>query len=710
MVVMESEVSGLWQSFFKEHSFEEIRKLLLYWPDRRSLLVSYADLQTYNPEFAQYVVMNPQSSISTGQKDLRKYCRSMGEKEITVFLRLQDLPGDQQRPINKIRSEDIGKLLGVDAVVSRISGVRPRLFEAAFQCTCGAIWKEMQPNEQQLIEPMWCSNHGDDHGCGGKRPNIRFTLVPHQSQMINTQFIELQQPPEQVKGGGQPDRISCIADHDLAGQLTPGDRVVANGELFVRTKKKGGKETPVFDIFLQLLSIERQNIPLEEVQISEEEEQEIKDLASRADIVDLLENSIAPSIFGYSYIKRSLVLQLFGGVSRKNSDGTRLRGDIHILLLGDPGVAKSQMLHFMSQISPRGRFTSGMSASSAGLTAAAVQDSTSDGRWTLEAGALPLADQGLAAIDEFDKMGDGDRSSMHEAMEQQTISISKAGINASLSTRCAVLAAANPKGGNRFRTDFDEYPFNTQVNIGAALLTRFDVIWLITDTATGSEDERIAGHIMNTRAAGVSETLIEEGAEADPAVTSSRLETDKSADGREIIGRDLFRKFIAYTKRNIHPVLDKNARARIQEYYVETRRKKGASHDSVAISPRSLEALARLSEASAKIRLSQVATREDAEAAISITEQWRNEVMGDNYDETTMHTGMTPTKRDLRGKIMQVIMEYQNENGGRQMPLTELYSIMDQGNYDRSEVERLMEKLSLDGHVFHQSGDKVGVS
>ena len=710
MVVMQTEVSGLWLSFFKEHAFEEIRKLILYWPDRCSLIVSYADLQTFNPEFAQYVVTNPQNSISTGQKDLRKYCRSMGKKEINVFLRLQDLPKDQQRPIDKIRSEDIGQLLGVDAIVSRISGVRPRLFEAAFQCTCGAIWKEMQPNEQQLIEPMWCSNHGDDHGCGLKRPNLRFTLVPQQSQMVNTQFIELQQPPEQMKGGGQTDRISCIADHDLAGQLSPGDRVIANGELFVRTKKKGGKETPVFDIFLQLLSIERQNIPLEEVHISEEEEQEIKDLASRSDIKDLLENSIAPSIFGYGEIKRSLVLQLFGGVSRKNPDGTRLRGDIHILLLGDPGVAKSQMLHFMSQISPRGRFTSGMSASSAGLTAAAVQDSTSDGRWTLEAGVLPLADQGLAAIDEFDKMGEGDRSSMHEAMEQQTISISKAGINATLSTRCAVLAAANPKGGNRFNTDFDDHPFNTQVNIAPALLTRFDVIWLITDTITGAEDERIAGHIMNTRAAAVSETLIEEGAEADPASASAKLETDKSADGKEIIGRDLFRKYIAYTKRNVHPILDADARIRIQEYYVETRRKKGPSHDSVAISPRSLEALARLAEASAKIRLSQVASREDAENAIMITEQWRNDVMGPNYDETTMHTGMTPTKRDLRGKILSVILDYQNDNGGRQMPLSELYEIMQQGNYNKEEVERLMEKLGLDGHVYHQSGDKVGVS
>ena len=210
-------------------------------------------------------------------------------------------------------------------------------------------------------------------------------------------------------------------------------------------QRKNGKNTPVFDLFLRITSVERENIPFEEVQISEEDENYIKDLAKREDITDILIRSISPSIFGYNKIKESLLLQLFGGVRRLNSDKTTSRGDIHILLMGDPGVAKSQMLRYMSLISPRGRFTSGKSASAAGLTAAAVKDAIADGRWTLEAGTLVLADMGLAAIDEFDKMSENDRSSMHEAMEQQTISITKAGINATLKTRCAVLAAANPQ-------------------------------------------------------------------------------------------------------------------------------------------------------------------------------------------------------------------------------------------------------------------------
>ena len=177
--------------------------------------------------------------------------------------------------------------------------------------------------------------------------------------------------------------------------------------------------------------------------------------------------------------------------------------------MGDPGVAKSQLLHYMSTISPRGRFASGQSASAAGLTAAAVQDAAADGRWTLEAGALVLADLGLAAIDEFDKMNTADRSSMHEAMEQQSISISKAGINASLRTRCAVLAAANPTSG-RFQPISDA-PFTSQINLAPPLISRFDIIWLMTDTPNENDDQKIASHIIDNRLKGSSELLVKEG-------------------------------------------------------------------------------------------------------------------------------------------------------------------------------------------------------
>ena len=273
-----------------------------------------------------------------------------------------------------------------------------------------------------------------------------------------------------------------------------------------------------------------------------------------------------------------------------------------------------------------------MSASAAGLTAAAVQDASADGRWTLEAGALVLADQGLAAIDEFDKMNQADRSSMHEAMEQQTISISKAGINASLRTRCAVLAAANPKAG-RFQP-VSEVPFTGQINLAPPLISRFDVIWLLTDEPSEDKDAKIAGHIVDNRLSGTSELLVNEGSRPDPRKLSSVMTKPSHTDGH--LHREFIRKYVAYAKRTVHPNLDEDAKKHIIDYYVSTRKQSGEYQDSVAITARALEALARLAEASARIRLSETATIEDAERAVRLTKNWRYDLMGEHFDETAM--------------------------------------------------------------------------
>jgi replicative DNA helicase Mcm len=397
------------------------------------------------------------------------------------------------------------------------------------------------------------------------------------------------------------------------------------------------------------------------------------------------------------------MLQLFGGVARLNPDGTRNRGDIHILLMGDPGVAKSQLLNYMSRISPRGRFTSGQSASAAGLTAAAVQDSAAEGRWTLEAGALVLADLGLAAIDEFDKMNEGDRSSMHEAMEQQTISISKAGINASLRTRCAVLAAANPKNG-RFEP-VSETPFTGQINLAPPLISRFDIIWLLTDDADESKDSKIANHIIKNRLIGTSELLVTEGSAPDPAKGSvSGLQ--KSQEGEEILARDLIRKYIAYAKRSIHPKLEDDAQNKIVEFYVETRKKGGESSDSVSITARSLEAVARMAEASARIRLSSVANVEDVERAIRLTKTWRNELMGENFDMTTIETGKKTSVRNQERTILEIISTLQNQstNKVKVANVLDVYNEAEKYKISRTKTEDIIEKLVSQGSIMRPSG------
>jgi replicative DNA helicase Mcm len=699
--IQEFDLPARWTSLLQDTFSEAIHNIARMWPEEQSLKVSYRVIEGYDPEFAQDILAHPEHHFRAANQALQQFLLDAGEGNKVPFLRIEHLPSDQVRTVSQLRADDIGMMIAIDAVTTKISGVRPRLYLAVFECVaCGHTMEIAQPNEQELIEPLECSQI--DGGCGRPKRQTRFQLQQHLSQLINSQFIELQELPEQVKGGIQPERIVCIGEQDLAGQLNPGDRVKANGVLFIRSQRKSGKDTPVFDIFLRIHSLERQNVPLEEIIITEEEENEIKSIARQTNVYDVLTTSIAPSIFGWPRIKESLMLQLFGGEAQLNPDGTRSRGDIHILLMGDPGVAKSQMLNYMSTISPRGRFTSGQSASAAGLTAAAVQDATADGRWTLEAGALVLADLGLAAIDEFDKMNSADRSSMHEAMEQQRISISKAGINASLRTRCAILAAANPKEG-RFQPVSD-VPFTSQINLAPPLLSRFDVIWLMTDDADEEHDAKIASHIVQTRLKGSSELLVNEGSMPDPTKNQQAKTAGTRTDGMYTqLPKDLLRKYVAYAKRTVRPKLNDQAQQAIVDFYVKTRKAGGEANDSVAITARALEALSRLTEASARIRLSDEATLTDAERAIRLTKTWRFELMGENFDETSVHSGKKTAVRNQERQMLDIVSMLQNQSGTH-ATLLDVLNEAERDDIPRSKAEDILEKLVRGGRLMRPKG------
>ena len=700
MTIQEFDLPARWRTLLLENYSEAIHNLEVTWPDNQSLEVSYREIESFDPDFARSIIEEPENNTQAANQALGQLLSELGAPRIVAFIRIVELPPDSHRTVRQLRSEDLGFMISVDAIATKIGKVLPRTYEGVFVCAaCGHSSRVNQPNEQELVEPVECFEI--DGGCGRKKNQTKFHQRVEESILIDTQFIELQEPPENLRGGVQPERILCIAEHDLAGKLNPGDRVTANGMLFVRSQRKLGKDTPIFDIFMRIHSIQRENIPLEEIQISEDEEREIKELARREDVHDLLTKSIAPSIFGMMRQKESLMLQLFGGVASKAKDGTRLRGDIHILLMGDPGVAKSQLLSYMSQISPRGRFTSGMSASAAGLTAAAVQDSAADGRWTLEAGTLALADLGLAAIDEFDKMNENDRSSMHEAMEQQRISISKAGINATLSTRCAILAAANPKAG-RFQA-VSEVPFTQQINLKPALISRFDVIWLLTDQPAADHDSLIANHIMANRSQSVPEILIDQGSEVDPS-KSARFEGLDKKEG--IVNRELIRKYVAYAKRNIHPQLTEEAQDALREFYVETRRQSGESTDSISISARAIEGLYRLAQASARVRLSEMATIEDAERSIRLTRFWRHELMGENFDETTIFSGKKPTKRNRERSILEIVRRIHLETG-QPAPLNDVFNEAERIDINRSSAEEIIEAMCTDGRLFRPLYDTL---
>ena len=430
----------------------------------------------------------------------------------------------------------------------------------------------------------------------------------------------------------------------------------------------------------------------------------------------LMQQSIAPSIFATGvlhYVKRSLALQLFGGVRRVNPDRTRLRGDIHILLMGDPGVAKSQLLDYMSKLSPRGKLASGGGVSGAGLTAAAVRDAFGDGRFALEAGILPLSDRGLAAIDEFDKISDDDRRTMHPAMEQQQIHVAKGGITATLPARCAILAAANPKDGRFSKRGPNQSVMRSynETGLPPPLASRFDIIWMIRDEIRVEDDERIARHMLKTRTKGVSESKVEESLELNPTEGQKDQIFATGVDDIEHLTLEFLRKFIAYAKRNIHPDLNKDATATLLGYYTDERQKfahedsgrqPGDEAEVIPITPRALEALIRLTEAHARMHLREVATADDAEVALAVFRHWREE--SGIEDESELYSGVSARVRNANAVVRQLVRDICVERDGK-AHLDEIYSRAASTNIPETTVDEVLSRMRMSGELFSPTND-----
>jgi replicative DNA helicase Mcm len=577
----------------------------------------------------------------------------------------------------------------VEGLVRKATEVRPRVTVAEFECMrCGArLFVEQEG--MQFREPLECSK--DDGGCGRGSGSTRFKLLTDKSQFVDTQKIEIQEPPEGLRGGAQPERLVGFIEDDIAGRISPGDRLIINGVL--KSHQKGTQtKSALFDLTLDINSVEYEEHEYEEIVITPEDEMKIREFARSPEILDKVVGSISPTIYGYLQEKEALALQLFGGVTKMMDDGTHIRGDIHIAMIGDPGTAKSQILRYMANLAPRGIYTSGKSSSAAGLTAAAVKDEFGEGRWTLEAGALVLADKGLACIDELDKMNDQDRSSIHESLEQGTISIAKAGITATLQSRCAVLGAANPKYGR-----FDENrSIAEQIDLPPALLSRFDAIFTMTDRPDSEYDRSVASHILKVHRRG--EIRLHDRPEKIPDMDTKAImdDTEGLVPAMDI---EFLRKYIAFSKR-ITPVLSAEAMKTLETYYVNIRKLGEGEEASVPITARQLEALIRLSESSARARLSIIVMAEDAERAIKIVEYYLNKVAseGGRRDIDLIATGTSKSQREqiyvLRGLVQQLADER------RGVSLEELIQKAASDNISEERVRALVKRLSDAGEVY----------
>jgi replicative DNA helicase Mcm len=518
-----------------------------------------------------------------------------------------------------------------------------------------------------------------------------FKLKEDQSQFIDSQKVEIQEYPEDLPPGAQPERLTAYFESSLAHKIQPGDRVAIVGIIKPKSQFQGRRQKSEFDIYLYSHSIDEKIGEDEDIEPSASELIEIKELSIQEDIAEKIRDSIAPTIFGMNWEKRALTLQQFGGVYKELPDGTRIRGDIHMLMMGDPGLAKSQLLRSAARIAPRGVMAAGKSTTAAGLTAAAVRDEFGEGRWTLEAGTLVLASGGIACIDEIDKMSEEDRSSMHEAMEQQTISIAKAGINAQLRTKCSVLAAANPR-----RSRFDmTLPLPPQVNMPVSLLSRFDVFFIIEDKPNPERDNLLADRILESHRAGEELTPGEE--------TSSEQLAVKSLEGP--INSRLLKLYIAYAKK-LRPVMSSQAQTLIKEHYTDLRKRYHNTDDqdkTMPITPRQLESIIRLAEAHAKMYLSETVDVPHAQGAIDLMDLFLNVTLGGDVDFAFFGVDADQRKKDANP--MTLLRTIVKDSDG--IDEKEIYDRMrEEGGYSMEKIEQYLDKARKDGTLLKDGYDK----
>ncbi|NWK02248.1 minichromosome maintenance protein MCM [Marine Group I thaumarchaeote] len=516
------------------------------------------------------------------QERFPEYARKI---EYDIRARIANFPAE--RSLRQINSEVITKMTSVSGMVVRASEVKPLAKELTYKCLDKHISKFTLLDGMSLDKAVKCQSP--------KCPYTNLAIVAEESRFIDFQIVRLQELPEDLPPGQLPHYVNVSMKQDLVDYARPGDRIILTGIVRIEQERVSGvkqSESALYRLRMDGNNIEfiggrgtKGSRRTEREEISPDEQKIIRTLSKNPDIYNRLIASFAPHIRGHELFKEAILLLIVGSTQRALSDGSKIRGDINVFLVGDPGTAKSEMLKFCARIAPRGLYTSGRGSTAAGLTAAVVRDAS--GIFMLEAGAVVLGDQGLVCIDEFDKMRPEDRSALHEVMEQQSASIAKGGIVATLNARTSILAAANPLFGK-----YDPFKNLTEnVNLPIPLLTRFDLVFVVRDIPHEEKDRQIAQHILSQH--GTSGT-----------------------DTTSLIDVDILTKYLAYAKQN-DPVLTKQAENKIMEFYLKMRSVEGEDKEKmITITPRQLEGLIRLSTARARILLKNQVEEDDADRAI----------------------------------------------------------------------------------------------
>jgi replicative DNA helicase Mcm len=620
---MTIEVDKPQEFFMSKKYWGKLNEIALH--DKTSLVVDFEDILLFDTSMAKDVIEKPDETLFTLSKAARSQM-GMVDPEYAhdkIFVRITNLPS--KISLRDIRVEHSNRLVAFDGIVVSATIVKPFLVKGAFRCKKCDAMVYVEQSEDRIAFPGVCTDCKSRAG---------FTFIEKESVFVNYQELKVQERPEDLPPGQLPHSIVVKLENDLVDSARPGDRVTVVGIVRSKPELLRGGRSRAFDPFIEANFIDTSSKDAESVQITSEDEAKIKEIAQAKDVIERLKQSLAPSLYGYDDIKEAVLYMLFGGNPKELPDGTRVRGDINILIVGDPGIGKSALLKYVARLSPRGIYTSGRGSTAAGLTAAVVKNERVG--MALEAGALVLADKGIACIDEIDKMRPEDRVAMHEAMEQQTVSVAKGGIVATLNARASVLAAANPSLGR-----YDPYKLITEnINLPPTLLSRFDLIFVLKDVPEKAEDEAMTKHI----------------------IALHRFERT----GGTPIPQTLLKKYIAYARR-LKPKLTEDATSLIEEFYLKMRMSAKTENSPMPITPRQLESLIRLAEARAKAHLRNEVLREDVEAAIRLMDtslkQAGIDVATGLVDIDVIMTGKPKSLREKISTTLEIVKNLQAEIG-----------------------------------------------
>lgn len=654
------------QEFFKKEKYRQ-RIAQLAISGKNSLTIDFEELYGFDQALAERLLNKPEEYLQHAGKGAYEQLRiedaEYAEKMEKVIVRVIKLLGKEQ--LRKLGARQMSRLVMVEGIVVRATPVRPMVQVAAFKCKrCGTM-NQVEQTGQFLKAPAVCMAPD----CGRDGP---FDFTQEESTFIDSQDLRLQEKPEDLPPGQLPRTLAVkLIGDEIVDLARPGDHVSLVGivRAFAPSLMGMGK-LRTFILQLDANSIGVLGKEPETSPPTPEEEAIIFELSKDPDVHKKIRSSIAPSIFGLEHIKEAIMYLLFGGVSKSLPD-VNVRGEMNALIIGDPGTAKSQLLQYVARIAPRGLYTSGRGTTAAGLTAAVVREK--GGSMSLEAGALVLADKGIACIDEMDKMRPEDRVAIHEAMEQHTVSVAKGGIVATLNARTAVLAAANPSLGRYEpnRTVAENVP------LPVTILSRFDLIFVLRDVPNKEADGKMSRHILEIHRRG-----------------KSPVEAQVNAE--------LLRKYVSYAK-TVQPELSEAALKRLSDFYLAMRSASETEGSPVAITARQLESLVRIAEARARVALRKEVTAEDADAAINIMKRSLEEVGIDmssyKVDIDIIMTGRPKSIRDRLSIVLATLMDMEKITGivEKDALVNELET---KQKIPRNEVERMISQLLREGTIY----------